>query len=76
MRASVAIASRSGVLIGALAFVGLLWFLGNNCGGSGNNGGAHVGGHGLNGYAGIAQMLEAEGLDVVRQRNRRASRLR
>jgi len=59
------------LLIGALAFVGLLWFLGNNTGGSGNNGGAHVGGHGLTGYAGIARMLEAEGLDVVRQRNRR-----
>lgn len=59
------------VLVGALAFVALLWFLGNNTGGSGNNGGAHVGGHGLNGYAGIARMLEAEGLDVVRQRNRR-----
>lgn len=59
------------LLIGALAFVGLLWFLGNNTGGSGNNGGAHVGGYGLNGYAGIAQMLEAEGLDVVRQRNRK-----
>ena len=60
------------LLIGALAFVGLLWFLGNNTGGSGNNGGAHVGGHGLNGYAGIARMLDAEGLDVVRLRNRNA----
>lgn len=59
------------LLVGALAFVALLWFLGNNTGGSGNNGGAHVGGHGLNGYAGIARMLEVEGLDVVRQRNRR-----
>lgn len=60
------------LLTGALAFVALLWFLGNNTGGSGNNGGAHVGGHGLNGYAGLAKMLEAQGLDVVRQRNRRA----
>lgn len=60
------------LLVGALAFVALLWFLGNDTGGSGNNGGAHVGGHGLNGYAGLARMLEAEGLDVVRQRNRRA----
>ncbi|MBA4354393.1 MAG: hypothetical protein C0409_06840 [Novosphingobium sp.] len=60
------------LLVGALAFVALLWFLGNNTGGSGNNGGAHVGGHGLNGYAAIARMLESEGLDVVRQRNRRA----
>lgn len=60
------------LLVGALAFVALLWFLGHNTGGSGNNGGAHVGGHGLNGYAGLAKMLETEGLDVVRQRNRRA----
>lgn len=60
------------LLVGALAFVGLLWFMGNNTGGSGNNGGAHVGGHGLNGYAGIARMLEDEGLDVIRQRNRKA----
>lgn len=59
------------LLVGALAFVALLWFLGHNTGGSGNNGGAHVGGHGLNGYAGLAKMLEAEDLDVVRQRNRR-----
>lgn len=58
------------LLVGALAFVALLWFLGNNTGGSGNNGGAHVGGHGLNGYAGIARILEAEGLDVVHVRNR------
>ena len=59
------------LLTGALAFVALLWFLGNNTGGSGNNGGAHVGGHGLNGYAGLAKMLENQGFDVVRQRNRR-----
>lgn len=59
------------LLVGALAFVALLWFLGNGTGGSGNNGGAHVGGQGLNGYAGLARMLEAEGLDVQRQRNRR-----
>lgn len=58
------------LLVGALAFVALLWFLGNSTGGSGNNGGAHVGGKGLNGFAGLAQMLEAEGLDVQRLRNR------
>lgn len=59
------------LLTGALAFVALLWFLGNSTGGSGNNGGAHVGGHGLNGYAGLAKMLENQGFDVARQRNRR-----
>jgi hypothetical protein len=59
------------LLVGALAFVALLWFLGNGTGGSGNNGGAHVGGQGLNGYAALARMLEAEDLDVQRLRNRR-----
>jgi hypothetical protein len=58
------------LLVGALAFVALLWFLGNNTGGSGNDGGAHVGGKGLNGFVGLAQMLESEGLDVQRLRNR------
>lgn len=60
------------LLMGALAFVALLWFLGNNTGGSGNDGGAHVSGKGLTGFAALAQMLEAEGLDVRRLRNRRA----
>lgn len=59
------------LLVGALAFVALLWFLGNGTGGNGNNGGAHVGGQGLNGYAGLARLLEAEGLDVQKLRNRR-----
>lgn len=58
------------LLVGALAFVALLWLLGHDTGGSGNDGGAHVGGKGLTGYAGLAQMLEAEGFDVKRQRNR------
>lgn len=57
------------LLVGALAFVALLWFLGHDSGGSGNDGGAHVGGKGLTGFAGLAQMLEAEGLDVQRLRN-------
>lgn len=60
------------VLVGALAFVALLWFLGNGTGGSGNDGGAHVGGRGLNGFAGLARMLENEGLDVARARNHEA----
>lgn len=60
------------LLVGVLAFVALLWFLGNNTGGSGNNGQAHVGGQGLNGYAGLARMLEGEGVNVARLRNRQA----
>ncbi|HQS68783.1 MULTISPECIES: DUF4350 domain-containing protein [unclassified Novosphingobium] len=60
------------LLVGALSFAALLWFLGNNTGGSGNNGGAHVGGKGLTGFAGLAKMLEADGLEVQRLRNRKA----
>jgi hypothetical protein len=57
------------VLIGALAFVGLLYWLGNS-GGPANNGGGHAGGRGLNGYAGLAAMLSADGLDVRRARGK------
>jgi hypothetical protein len=57
------------VLIGVLAFVGLLYWLGNS-GGPANNGGGHAGGRGLNGYAGLAAMLEADGLEVRRARNK------
>lgn len=60
------------LLVGALSFAALLWFLGNSTGGSGNNGGGHVGSKGLIGFAGLAKMLEAEGLDVQRLRNRQA----
>jgi hypothetical protein len=59
------------VLIGALAFVALLWFLGTE-GGNANNGGGHVGGRGLNGYAGLAALLEADGLEVGRARSKNA----
>ena len=57
------------VLIGALAFVGLLYWLGNS-GGPANNGGGHAGGRGLNGYAALAAMLSADGLEVRRARNK------
>lgn len=59
------------VVVGALAFVALLWFIGTE-GGNANNGGGHVGGRGLNGYAGLAALLEADGLDVNRARSKAA----
>jgi hypothetical protein len=55
------------VLIGLLAFVALLWWLGNGMGQS-NNGGSHAAGRGLNGYAGLVAMLEADGMTVNRAR--------
>jgi hypothetical protein len=57
------------VLIGALTFVGMLFWLGNN-GGPANNGGGHAGGRGLNGFAGLAAMLDADGLEVRRARSK------
>jgi len=60
-------------LIGLLAFIALLWWLGNGMGNT-NNGGSHAAGRGLNGYAGLVAMLEADGLEVDRARNKDALR--
>lgn len=58
------------VLFGALAFFAMLWFIGAGETGRGeNDGSAHVGGRGLNGYAALAQLLEEDGLNVTRSRN-------
>lgn len=59
------------VLIGALAFVAVLYWLGTG-GGATNNGGGHAGGRGLNGYAALAAMLEADGVSVHRGRSKDA----
>ncbi len=59
------------VLIGALAFVAVLYWLGTG-GGATNNGGGHVAGRGLNGYAALAAMLEADGVTVSRARGKEA----
>lgn len=53
------------VIIGFVAFFAMLYFLSaGDTGGNDNNGGGHAYANGLNGYAGIARLLEAEGYDV------------
>ena len=59
------------VLIGALAFVAGLYWLGTGWGAT-NNGGGHVAGRGLNGYAALAAMLEADRVTVHRARSKDA----
>lgn len=59
------------VLIGALAFIAALYWLGTG-GGATNNGGGHAAGRGLNGYAGLAAMIEADGVTVSRARSKDA----
>ena len=58
------------VLFGALSFVALLWFIGKGDTGPGpENGAAHAAGHGLAGYAALAEMLEKQGYDVSLSRS-------
>lgn len=61
------------VLIGALAFITVLYWLGTG-GGATNNGGGHAAGRGLNGYAALAAMLEADDITVHRARSKDALR--
>jgi hypothetical protein len=61
------------VAVGAIAFVALLWFLGNG-GGNANNGGGHASGRGLNGFAGLVAMLEADDVEIRRARRKDALR--
>jgi len=61
-------ASLGIVLIGALAFIAVLYWLGTG-GGATNNGGGHAAGRGLNGYAGLAAMIAADGVTVRRARS-------
>ena len=58
-------ASLGIVLIGALAFIAVLYWLGTG-GGATNNGGGHAAGRGLNGYAGLAAMIAATWARAVR----------
>ncbi len=57
------------LLVGALAFAAALYWIGVG-GGPMNNGGGHAGGRGLNGYAALAAMLEADGVTVQRVRSK------
>ncbi|ANY19704.1 hypothetical protein A6F68_01186 [Tsuneonella dongtanensis] len=58
------------LVVGALAFLAMLWFIGQGDTGSGpDNGEAHAAGHGLAGYAGLADLLERQGYEVERSRN-------
>lgn len=56
---------------GLVAFAALLWSLGHAAPDA-NDGGGHAGGRGLNGFAGLATLLEADGFDVRRSRDRKA----
>lgn len=58
------------VLIGTLAFLALLYFIGTDrMGGSENNGQAHAASKGLTGYAALVRLLEAEGHQVSTSRS-------
>jgi len=58
------------VLVGALTFALMLWFIGRGDTGPGpDNGEAHAAGHGLTGYAGLAALLESQGHDVSLSRS-------
>jgi len=58
------------LLVGLLGFVGLLYALGSGSGGGeANNGGTHAGGKGLNGFAALYALLQAEGHPVRQVRS-------
>ncbi|GAA4642902.1 hypothetical protein GCM10023115_08620 [Pontixanthobacter gangjinensis] len=61
------------LLFGAAAFFATLYFIGSgNTGEDINDGQAHAAGKGLNGFAALAAMLEAEGYDVSLSRSKGA----
>ncbi len=63
------------VLGGGLLFLAILWMIGSDFeGGDNNDGGAHVGGKGLTGYAALAQLLERGGVEIQRSRTRQGLR--
>lgn len=58
------------VLLGAAIFVALLWMIGAGLTApSGNNGGAHAAGKGLNGYAALVQLLDKRGFTTSLSRS-------
>ena len=52
------------VVVGAVLFVALLAMLAGGLPGNTNDGGAHAGGKGLNGYAGLVALLDAAGYET------------
>jgi len=59
------------LLFGTLAFVAALYFIGaGDSGKVGPDGGGHVAGNGLNGYAALAGLLSAQGYDVRNVRSK------
>ena len=58
------------VLLGFAAFLSMLYFIGaGDTGDRSNNGSAHAAAKGLNGYAGLAQMLDEAGFEVALSRS-------
>lgn len=63
------------VLVGGALFVSLLWAMGQGGGFTGlDNGGGHGRGTGVNGFAGLARLLEADGWQVATAREQSALR--
>lgn len=59
------------IAVGCAVFLAMIYLIasGEELGGGGRDGQAHAAGSGLNGYAGLTRLLEAEGYDVTRSRN-------
>ncbi len=58
------------VVVGFAAFLAMIYFIGiGDTGGREGRGEAHASANGLNGYAGLVELLEAEGYDVERSRD-------
>ncbi len=67
--------SRGGALaliaVGFAVFLAMIYLIaaGEEFGGGGRNGQAHAAGTGLNGYAGLVQLIKADGFQVTRSRS-------
>ncbi|HSJ77568.1 MAG TPA: DUF4350 domain-containing protein [Erythrobacter sp.] len=59
------------IAVGFALFLALIWLIaaGEEFGSRGNNGDAHAAATGLNGYAALVRLLDAEGYDVSRSRS-------
>lgn len=59
------------VAVGCAVFLAMIYLIasGAEFGGGGRDGQAHAAGNGLNGYAGLTRLLEADGYDVTRSRS-------